>query len=597
MNELVASRLGKPGHRHWAAGLSLGIVLLCIYYPVFTHRYLYHDDWLHFSTRVTPCSVSPMSAWSEVAGRAIGQYVLCGLFSVFPTTDEAWIARTIVVGGIVLFAFLQWMYFETLGLSWGASLLLALGTSTLPGVLVISYWITAGSHIFAYLASVVAALLTEAALPLKNRYALAALIASACGLQIVALLTYQTAAMYFWTLTAVMLATRLPRGLRTAAHTLAGYAFVGAVPMAGYFIWFEYISGLAADLARQDPLRGTIFPDVATTASWFLHAALPRASSLWFLDPPRGFGFAVLIFFFSTLTLPAVSMGFRAWRTGAHARSVLYALYPLVIAILGLLAFSPMLVASFHYEVFRSLIPLSALIFLTAAVHLGMIFRADLWPKSIRIGVVMAITLGLSCLAVNSLLGRMVLPAASEYAFFRSSLLDATRNGHAAGRVHVIVPMKLRELRTDEFDNLSAQRVQDIGPMIQVMSRELALQLSPPSFSFQGEPFDHEGTLILDLAELSKSGLWKSLLGSIEAPSPPIKSDIVNFQPPDPTDPLPRLLSSYHSYNLVAYRGRIYGLPQSMGPRLPVEFSNGTIARLPYVIVGSTVEEVLARLP
>jgi hypothetical protein len=340
-----------------------------------------------------------------------------------------------------------------------------------------------------------------------------------------------------------------------------------------------------------------MFPGFATTASWFLHAVLPRASSLWFLDLSSGLGFAILILFLSTLILPAVYMGFAAWRQGDHAGSFLYALYPVVIVILGLLAFSPMLIASFHYEVFRALIPLSALIFLTGAVHLSMIFRADLWPTSIRLGAVMGITLGLSCLAVDSLLGRMVLPAAAEYTFFRSSLLEATRRGPASSRVHVIVPMKLRELGTDEFDNLSAQRVLNIGPMVQVMSRELALQLGLPSFTFQGEPFDHEGTVILDLAELSKSGLWKSLLGSIAAPSPPIKSDIVNVQPPDPTDPLPRLLSSYHSYNLVAYRGQIYGLPQAMGPRRPIEFSSGTIARLPYVIVGSTVEEVLARLP
>jgi len=598
MNPMVSSWLAKPANRRWAAGLTLGIVLLCIYYPVLTHRFLYHDDWLHLSSRAPSCSASTMSAWSRLTGRAIGQYVLCGLFHAFPASDQASIARMIVVGAIMLFAFLQWVYFEILGRSWGAALLLALGTSILPGVLVLSYWITAGSLIFAYLASVAAALLTDAALRLKNNFpGMAALIAGACGMQVVALLIHQTAAMYFWTLTAAMLATRLTRGLRTAVHALAGYVFVGAVTMAGYFIWFKYISGFAAQLASEDPLRGTMFSGLAITANWFLHAILPRASVLWFFDLPRGFGFAILAFFLCSLILTAAHLAFAAWRRGDRAGSFLYLLYPFVIVTLGLLAFSPMLVSSFHYEVFRCLIPLSALIFLTGEVHFGRILRVDQWPASIRIGAAAGITLVLSCLAIHSLLGRMVLPAAAEYAFFRSSLLDATRSAHAADRVHVIVPIRLRELGTDEFDNVTAERVQDIVPMIQVISRELELPVGPITHSFYGQPFDHGVTLILDLAELSKSGLWKSLLASDGPPSPPVKSDIYTYQSPDPTDPLPRLLIGYHCYNLVAYGGRIYGLPQDMGSRLPVEFSSGTIEKFPYVIVGSTVEEVLERVP
>ncbi len=71
--------------------------------------------------------------------------------------------------------------------------------------------------------------------------------------------------------------------------------------------------------------------------------------------------------------------------------------------------------------------------------------------------------------------------------------------------------------------------------------------------------------------------------------------EVISRLPPDPTiDPQPRLLRSHQGYNLIGYRGRIYGIPQSSGP---VNWEGGQVARLPGVVTGGTVEEVLARLP
>ena len=62
----------NSAHQRWAAGLVLAIVLLCVYWPVFSYDYLYYDDWIHFSGREVACSASPMYNWSRINGRPLG---------------------------------------------------------------------------------------------------------------------------------------------------------------------------------------------------------------------------------------------------------------------------------------------------------------------------------------------------------------------------------------------------------------------------------------------------------------------------------------------------------------------------------------------
>src|SRR5712692_10392628 len=232
----------------------------------------------------------------------------------------------------------------------------------------------------------------------------------------------------------------------------------------------------------------------------------------------------------------------------------------------------------------------------------------------------------------------MILPAAAEYAFVRNSLLEAAEHGRAAERVHVVVPRRSLRFSTDEIDNLT---VQDLGAMIQVIGRELGLPSRPVSLSLPGEPFEREGALVVDLAELSKSGLWKpALAGEATGDSQPLplwthgdyvlvafrgrihgiprsvdplnwESGIVarlpgvitratvgevmsSLTPDEAKNPQPRLLRSHRGYNLVDYRGQFYGVPQALGP---VDWAGGRVDKLPGVVTGGTVEGVLARVP
>lgn len=623
----------KSAHQRWAAGLLLGIVLLCVYYPVVHSNYLYHDDWQFFADRASSVR-SGIDDWSRIGGRPLEQYVLRSLFGMFETVDGAWVARLAIVGGIAIFAFLQSIYFQALGIRWLAALSLSLGTSVLPGMLVYGYWITAGSIVSALVASVAAALFTNAALtPGKGPARRSLLIAGACAFQAIALLIYQTDAMYFWTLSAVMLATLAPGGLRAAVRPLAAYALVGAAPMAAYFIWFRYFSGLAPVLAAADPSRGTMFPNAAATAKWFFGSVLPHASLLWFFDLPHEFGWVVLLACLSVLILLSARLWLTTRRKNDPAGSLLSLAYPFVILVLAIGAFFPMLVTNYYQQVFRSLVPLSALIFLTGTIHLGAALRTERWPPVVKTCLAAGFVIGLSWLASHSLTHRMVVPAVAEYSFVRDSVRQALQRGPRPDWVHVVAAKQRPKYDTDEIDNLLTQ---DLEPMLQAIGHDLGVHLGPMDFSLPGEPFDRDGALVVDLAELSKRGLWKAAPPESAIPlwtygngyrlvvcrdvvyalprdaSPvtweretlstsrgvvtgsTVREVISHFPSEAALDRQPILLRAYGSYNLVGYRGHIYGLPQALGP---VNWEGGMVGRLPGVVTGATISDVISQLP
>jgi hypothetical protein len=190
---------------------------------------------------------------------------------------------------------------------------------------------------------------------------------------------------------------------------------------------------------------------------------------------------------------------------------LLCALYPLAVIALSILAFAPMLVTNLRLTLLRSFTPLSALIFLCGTIHLGMLFRVERWTPTLKVLLAGGFVAGLCCLSTYSLAARMVAPAVAEYNFIRSSLSEGIRSGVAPTNVRAIIPRRTRVFVTDEVDHMSIEFAQDIEPMIRTIGFDLGLRLGNVSASFPGEPFEREGSLILDFAELSKIGMWKAV--------------------------------------------------------------------------------------
>jgi len=627
--------------RRWAAALALSITLLAVYSPVLRFDYLYHDDWLFFKTVKTSCAASPLYRYTQIRGSLLTPYLHCALFRSFDTIETAWVARSTVVGGILVFALVQLAFFRAIGLGWLAAGPLAFGTSVLPGVLAAGFWITAGATMFSLVPSACAALLTAFSLrPDVGPVRRTAFLVMASGLVLACLFMSQIAAMYFWALTAAMLATNLSREPSKAVRSLVSYVLVGAIPMAAYFIWFRHISGFAALLRAEDPMRGTLFADLAGTATWYITSALPLASSLWLVDLPLPLEVVVLgVFWLAALTCAARAARMaarRADRTG----TMLAAAYPVLLAGLCILAFLPSLVTQFRVPVYRNLIPLSALMFLTGAIHLGENLRAGEWPTPVRGWIAGVFVIGLFVLTELSLAGRMVIPAAHEYSFVRSTLRDARPSGRPIDAVHVILPRSRSGLSTDEIDALTSQFFQDIRPMIEAVQRELGLNLWV-TLHPRSENFRRADAVTLDFGALATTLLSKAALGQDAnvlpiplwaygsryylfsfqgliygvswrpgyakwqdaiGPSPRVVpgatvDDVIRRLPPDDTiDPQPNLLHSVRAYNLVSYRGRIYAIPQGLGDVGEVDWHSGRVASLPGVFVDRTVEAALRRL-
>jgi hypothetical protein len=314
---------------------------------------------------------------------------------------------------------------------------------------------------------------------------------------------------------------------------------------------------------------------------------LPKASLLWFFERPPAVGFLVLAVF----VLSSVLIAARTWRVGERrgdrARTAICAAYPAIIVTLGCLAFLPMLVTNYHIELYRSFIPLSALIFLTGAIHLGRLLHAGRWPPIVKTIAAITFVLGLCAFASVMLVDRMILPAAAEYAFVRASFVEALLQGRTAGSVHAVVPRRTRAFTTDELGNLSVQFPQDVKPMFDAVGREVGWRPLAGSSTLQGEYFELQSALVLDFAELAKSGLWESVAtaGGREIPVAPEAS------------PMPRLMYSRAGYNFVAFHQRVYAVPVALGPFGPADWNSGRVEALPGVIAGATPQDVLARLP
>jgi mono/diheme cytochrome c family protein len=99
---------------------------------------------------------------------------------------------------------------------------------------------------------------------------------------------------------------------------------------------------------------------------------------------------------------------------------------------------------------------------------------------------------------------------------------------------------------------------------------------------------------ILHTLDSEKLGLFiDGRTGLVSAIEPSARKQTVD----SPIDDLPQLLRSVETVNLVKFRGRIYGVPQSLGPLGPVDWQKGNVDTMPGVVIGATVQDVIRQLP
>jgi|GEM_PF-408830 len=485
---------------------SLGL-LIAVLYPIFTHEYLYHDDWHNFAKNC------PWGWWFNLQGRPLGGIISCFQFGLFEYIKDAFIARAVsflcmAALFIAIYEFLlREDYPENL------SAFIAFGCLTIPGALVTASYLSTGFIIFSLFASVISALLCQSALKQiamdKRPYGL---ITASVLMQIVSASIYQTGAMFFL----VPAAAAMSRSFKKSGSLLIRTAFVfGIIFIAAnliYFAGFKY--SVAAELARRSPERGTLFHELDYAFIWFFQTVLPRAFSLWFIGKSAGpVPILTGLLFFTSLILYAISMVRKDF---SRQKVLLSISYVIVILLMGIVCYLPVLITAHRWNVFRNLIPLSSFIFSVTCIHLW--FAYSHWKEHGRAGYLIVFAMiFIAFVSHNVLLNKMILPKSEEVRYVENVMRTAKTLKLDNLSVHVVIPRIEETWSTDEIGLLTTSFYVfgDLYEMISRIRKELELPEVMITYSTAGYYFNPNGRIILDISTIAHAGL-SGLAGSYE---------------------------------------------------------------------------------
>ena len=507
----IADAEFKWAYSNLSPWLLLSLCLLAaVVYPAFTHEYLFHDDWIHYSNKAASCSNSRSHTWFGTLGRPLGHEILCRQFKITGGISYAYIARGITFLGLAGLLVVTYTFLRREHLPDNLSSFLALGIAVLPGFTISVSWLGAGFIVFALLFSASSVLLCQHALMQKNtKRKFYGLLLTAVALEIASDLTYQTGAMFSLVLIAILYAIRLNNREQSILRDLLVLIGVFFVANLVYFIGFKIISG--ADLARVNPERGVLFHDLIGSFNWFIQYPLPRALHLWFVQPSNSWTalpIVTLIAYVASLAIFTYSLFFRK-NNPPFSLPVL--IYIPVTLLLGLACFFPMLVSSFRLEVFRSLTPLSSFIFSIIVIQFWLSFsNKEVHSKNINYSIAMAMFV-VTLISQNAMLSKIIMPKYVEVQYIKNTMKSAKEAGFSHVPVHIIVPKLIEPWNTDEVGYLTSSFSQDVYPMIKTIRDELMLLRVTISHSELGEDFDPGGKIVIDLSVIPNAGISKAL--------------------------------------------------------------------------------------
>lgn len=440
-----------------------------------------------------------MYHWCSIMGRPLGHLMLWLQFKLVNGTSQQCAARLIALVGVVGLLLATYTFLRKENIPNSLSSFLALGVAALPGVLISIAWIGAGFIIYSLCFPSISALLCQHALKLKARksHGYWCLLTISSILLILSSLIYQTGTMFFIVFVAVYWALHWSRRDPYALNntfTLLSVLFVANVV---YFIGFKALVG--SELASADPQRGVFFDTLGEGLVWFFHLALPRALSLWTIQPSYGWNLlpciASTIFLASVVTF--LIFTYRLQPTLFHVMLIL--LYLPSTFVLGIACYIPMLISNFRLEVYRSMVPLSTYAFVITCIHLWVVLsRAIVSVKYISSITIAVFSFLIAFNANNAMREKIVATKSAEVQFMRQKMQQIKDSGLEGNPIHVIIPILNEPWNTDEIGSLSITCVNDIQPMISIIRRELKLPDILISNSKIGETYNLDGTEVID---------------------------------------------------------------------------------------------------
>jgi hypothetical protein len=467
----------------WVAPLAgYFSALVAIYAPCLALRYGYADDYAELSF----VSYGAQTLlWNDrtLNGRPLQGLWTTSTFEQASVVNALGVLRLLSIVGLALFAWLLAVMLRQASASRRMSVVLPALVILLP-----AYQLTAAWADLSFAPSIVtlaclAALSLDRALlqeveagPTQRShwrwFRRIGLLLLALLLLVVALATYQPAAMAYWLVAGIALLIRPVTNARTA---LARFVAFGGVMSVGLLVDYAMTRWLPAVLFPDLPHpvgRAALVTDIAHHLQWFVSTPLVYAFGQLVVSPNAGVAVGVGVFAFVGMWL--------AWRR----ETLSLRLAKLAIALLLIpLSYIPNLVVAIEWMSVRTLLGLAPLVTLYLAIALGgyrdllaqlvNAQRAERLERAVYATALVAFAL----LALRNVALYIALPNAAEYAYVRQTLQSASSRP-ISGVVIIGCPQPAYSgsaYRQDEYASPNCHLIWATPAMVQVAWREVGL--------------------------------------------------------------------------------------------------------------------------
>jgi len=503
------------------------VVLSCVYFPVFSSHYVYHDDYYYWAYQKGLNLNHPQFKFTLQIGRPVGGIIVTGVGLLVNTIKDANIVRFFLVVILSITAYLVYAWMIKSSFKPLHSLLLTLAIFTLPAFQVMVTCLVASSLLIAVLTAAIAALFAFKAVSAKSirgiitgKYTILAVV-----FLIVSLATYQTSAMFYWVFIAIMILSLNAGSWRKHLRSIISLFVINFVAVAIYFA----ISSLWAISLQDTSIAATastyqfaLATDVLNKISWFFNAPMVDAVNLWNIFPVKAVLYCFIFIFIAGMACEIINSLKNLRLAPAEGKPETITPKGILsnclqkfgfLIILFPLSYLPNLVAKgATFSPYRALLALSPFIILVLYWALSQILHF-IWStkKEFIISLVVGITAltGLFSAKYTSL-NHLVVPYTSELKYVEHALKSADLTQYK--EIHLIYPIVSN--RRQEFGNLSTAFWQDIPWIIKCALREIGKENQWEQFKGSissgkwDEPIPSDNqTLIIDMTNLPNTQL------------------------------------------------------------------------------------------
>lgn len=337
--------------------------------------------------------------------------------------------------------------------------------STLPMQIYVAWGITSPFPFSAFISGS-AFLLCNRAFDENNLYLKSLLAAGAILTMLAALAIYQSAAMFFWSFSAILFLVKT-RSLHDIFWRFAWSLLIFTFAMSLGLVVYR----LGTILTPNIPRRGDFVRDISDKIVWFLSEVLPNGLNFFFLSPSR-----IIHVFIAGVIAIIIVRGLVLYFQGTVKENLCKLG---VAASLLILSYSPNLIVETSYAAYRTMSSITSVVVIYAYLAFrGYIYRRYFIFSSMRINIVIgcaAIIFSLS--AAYHVHTYFVMPQARELAIMRSQLTKGELS--QVQSIFVVRPGGWKDrlaplMRYDEFGMSSSFPGWTIPHMVRLILRETA---------------------------------------------------------------------------------------------------------------------------